>query len=183
MDAYLGEIRAFAFSYAPGNWISCNGQTLPIQQYTSLYSILGTQYGGNGTTTFQLPNLNGRATMSQGQGPGLSAHSVGDLSGEETHTLVSSEMPAHVHQVHGKVETGGNTGLKNVPASNTYLSRLTSTGGDPDIGYAKPPLTGPVTLAPATIGVAGGGMPHENRQPLLPLMLCICFNGVFPSRN
>jgi microcystin-dependent protein len=183
MDAYLGEIRAFAFSYAPRNWMPCNGQTLSIAQYSALYSILGTQYGGNGTTTFQLPNLSGRATMSQGQGPGLSAYSVGDLSGEEAHTLVQSEMPAHVHQVHGKVETGGNTGLKNVPAGNTYLSRLTSTSVDPDVGYTRPPLATPVTLAPTTIGAAGNGMPHENRQPMLPLMLCICFNGEFPSRN
>ncbi|MGH6614298.1 phage tail protein [Sphingomonas sp.] len=183
MDGYLGEIRAFGFTFVPRGWLQCNGNILPIQQYAALFSILGTNYGGNGTTTFALPNYSGRGPVSQGQGPGLSNYVVGESIGSEYITLNQTTMPAHSHIVHNKVLPSAITGLSNVPTNATSLSRLSSPAGTPSAPYLKPPLTQPVIMHPLSVGITGSSNPHENRQPYLPLMVCICIEGVFPTRN
>jgi microcystin-dependent protein len=183
MDGFLGEIRAFGFTFAPSGWMQCNGNILPIQQYSALYSLLGTNYGGNGTTTFALPNYSGRGPVSAGQGPGLTNWVVGQLAGSEYISLTQGQMPAHSHIVHNKVFPSAITGLSNVPTNTTSLSRLSSPAGTPSAPYLKPPLTQPVIMHPLSVGITGSSNPHENRQPYLPLMVCICMNGAYPSRN
>ncbi len=187
MDGFLGEIRAFAFSFAPAGWMQCNGNILPLQQYSALFSIIGTMYGGNGSTTFAVPNYQGRGPISAGAGPGLSSYVAGSQFGSELITLLQTDMPKHNHVVHNKTVVGSPgvapPGLENVPTGITSLSRLVSPLGTPGAAYAKPPLTQPVMMSPTTIGVTGGTSPHENRQPYLPLIVCICINGAYPSRN
>ncbi|MGY4397188.1 microcystin-dependent protein [Sphingomonas sp. UYAg733] len=187
MDGFLGEIRTFAFTFAPSGWLLCNGGILSVQQYSALFSIIGTTYGGNGSTTFAVPNYQGRGPISAGTGPGLSSYVAGEAFGTEGITVLQSEMPAHNHIVHLKTVVGSPgvapPGLENVPTGITSLSRLVSPAGTPGAAYTKPPLTSPVMMSPTTIGVTGGTSPHENRQPYLPLIVCICTSGTYPSRN
>ena len=165
-EPFLGEIRAFGFNFAPRGWAMCSGQILPIAQNTALFSLLGTTYGGNGQTTFALPDLRGRAPVHQGQGPGLSNKSLGEQAGQETHTLIVTEMPAHTHsQPASNAEQDTNRPVNAVPAR----------GGV----YAG---SGDGTFMDANT-LAGGSQPHNNMQPYLALNYCIALEGIFPSRN
>lgn len=171
---YLGEVQIFGFNYAPYNWALCNGATLAISQYSTLYALLGTAYGGNGTSTFQLPNLTTRAPCSQGMGPGLSQRVMGQAFGEAAHTLISNEMPKHSHVP----QAFGGTGTRSPqPAAN---AALTSSGVFEDYNNTQPPTTN-TTLLPTTVGIYGGSQPHENRQPFLAVNFCIALQGVYPN--
>ncbi len=167
-QSYIGQIQSFGFNFAPRNWAFCNGQIMSIAQNTALFSLLGTTYGGNGQTTFALPDLRGRASMHYGQGPGLSNYTIGETAGQETVTLITTEMPAHTHALNAA--SGGK--LNNVPAANNLGGANIYTNASLDS-----------VLDPLTIGTAGGSQPHQNMQPYLVLNWCICINGIFPSRN
>jgi microcystin-dependent protein len=179
-DPFLGEIRPFPFGFAPRGWSLCHGQLLPIAQNTALFSLLGTQFGGDGKTTFGLPNLQGATPIGQGQGAGLSPFKVGDSGGVETETLQASEMAAHGHGLPASTATATAT----TPAANMVPAQ--GQGGGRGNSFAintyttAPPET---TLAPATVAPTGGGGPHNNMQPSLVVNWCIAVNGVFPSRS
>lgn len=169
---YLGEIRNFGFNFPPRNWAQCAGQLLSIAQNTALFSLLGTTYGGNGTTTFALPDLRGRMPIGVGQGPGLSNYVQGEVGGTETTTLLTSNMPSHTHALNAKTG-GGNQGAPTghlLAASDQRNSQYTSAAAD-------------TTLAANAIGSAGSSTPFSNMQPYLATNYCIALAGVFPSRN
>jgi len=168
-EPFLGQIILVPYNFAPRGWAFCNGQILSIAQNTALFSLLGTTYGGNGQTTFALPDLRGRTALSAGQGPGLSNYDLGQVSGSETVTLTINQMPQHNHGVNTQASTSDATSNK---ASNNYLA----TGNS----YAA---TQDTTMAPQTVQLAGGSQPHENLQPYLTLNYCIALEGIFPSRN
>jgi microcystin-dependent protein len=167
-DPFVAEIRMFPFSFAPKGWAFCNGQLMPISQNTALFSLLGTNYGGDGKSTFGLPDLQGSAPMQQGQGQGLSDRVLGEMSGVETITLLVAEMPLHTHQVTTTNEDGNNT----QPATRYY--------GRGNAMYSPTATLG--TMAIQTLSPAGGGLPHSNLQPYLTLNFCIALQGVFPAR-
>jgi microcystin-dependent protein len=164
-EAFLGEIRLISFNFAPKGWALCNGQFLPINQNQALFSLLGTMYGGNGQTTFALPDLRGKTPLHTGPG-----FNLGQAGGEQTHTLTQSELPAHTHTAFGN-----NTGAdKTEPTGNFW-----SNGGD-NIYSTQPPDG---TMKAGTIGTVGGNVPHENMSPFLVVNFAICLQGIFPSRN
>lgn len=169
----IGEIRLFAGNFAPRNWAFCNGQLLSIAQNTALFSILGTTYGGNGQTTFGLPDLRGRVPIHPGQGPGLSNYSLGQTAGAESVTLLQSNMPAHNHLVNA-VASGGNQAA---PTGN--LPAVESTGTSKN--YSDSSAT--AQMNPATISPAGGNQPFSVIQPYQCLNYIIALQGIFPSRN
>lgn len=171
-DGFLGEIDLVAFNFAPQGWAMCQGQILSISQNTALFSLLGTTYGGNGTTNFALPDLRGRRIISSGQGAGLSNYSLGETGGEETVTLTVAQMPSHTHQVNANTAVG--TAL--TPAGNAWASQ-TSTSL-----YSNSP-TATASLAPQAIGFSGGSQPHDNMPPYLVLNYIIALQGIYPSRN
>lgn len=172
---YIGAVVLFAGNFAPRGWAFCQGQILSIAQNTALFSILGTTYGGNGQTTFALPDLRGRVPMSQGQGPGLSANSLGEQIGTETVTLIATQMPAHTHAV-----TINNAVGNNPSASGNYLAQA-DYGGDPINVYSNA-LTTPGVMAANSVGIAGGSQPHNNMQPTLCMNYIIALEGIYPSR-
>ena len=170
-DPFVAEIRIFPFNFAPRGWAWCDGQLLPLSQNTALFSLLGTTYGGNGKSNFALPDLQGRAPMHPGQGPGLSLHDLGETGGSETVTLLESEMPAHSHAL-----------ISNPAAAN----RTTPVGNSPArvagaAVYAPPANT--ATFAPEALAPAGGDQPHNNMQPYLTFYFNIALQGVFPPRS
>jgi microcystin-dependent protein len=171
MDPFLGEIRLFPYTFAPRGWAFCNGQILSIAQNTALFSLLGTTYGGDGRTTFGLPDLRGRVAVSSGQGPGLSPYELGATGGAESVSLTESQMPTHQHHV----SVNGASGGSNSPV-NRYLGRV--AGGT---AYAAAPNNR--TLNAGAIAPAGGGQPHENRPPHLTLNYCIALEGIYPARD
>jgi microcystin-dependent protein len=169
---YLGEVKTFGFNFPPKGWAMCNGQLLPINQNAALFALLGTTYGGNGTTNFALPNLQGRAAPHVGAGLVQGAQ-----AGEEFHTLIVTELPTHAHVVNA-VASAGTT---NVPGNNVHLAGGVSSGsGNPVVNIYDNPSTA-ATMAPLTM--TGGSQPHENRMPFLVLNCCIALQGIFPSRN
>jgi microcystin-dependent protein len=168
-EPFLGEIRIFPYNFAPRSWAFCNGQILSIAQNTALFSLLGTTYGGNGTTTFALPDLRGRVAISSGQGPGLSNYDLGQVGGTESVTLTQNQMPGHSHLA--SVNNGAATTTRpnnQVPAQSTPAYAAAGDGS---------------TFNPAFIQNTGGGQPHGNVQPFLTLNFCIALEGIFPSRN
>lgn len=169
-DPFVAEIRIFTLDFAPRNWAFCNGQLVPVQQNTALFSLLGVNFGGNGTTNFGLPNMQGAAPMGAGYGPGLSNRRLGEKGGSETVTLVASQVPAHSHPVTG-TEVSGNA---RSPAGGASLAAT------PGAFAAGGPLD--TALAPAAIGAAGAGAPHQNMQPFLSVNFCIALTGEYPSR-
>lgn len=171
-EAYVGEIRIFAGTFAPTGWALCNGQILAISQNTALFSLLGTTYGGNGTTTFALPNLQGRAPMHWGTGPGLTPRSLGEVGGAATVTLLSTQMPAHTHTMNAAIDPGESDN----PA-NLALAR-----GSNITPYAPAPTPG-TTLSPSTLSVQGGSQPHNNMQPYLTMNFIIALQGIYPPRS
>jgi microcystin-dependent protein len=166
---FLGEIRLFGFNFAPSGWALCNGQLLSIQQNTALFALLGTFYGGNGTSNFALPDLRSRIPLHQGQGNGLSSYAIGSTLGTETVTLTSAQMPSHSH---GVVAT-------NAKATSKNPSGLVP-GHPTDDTYAAPDG---VVMNAGMVEPTGGNQPSENRQPLLVVNFCIALQGIFPSRN
>ena len=175
MDPYVAEIRIFANNFAPVGWALCNGQTLPISQNTALFSLLGTQYGGNGQTTFGLPNLQGRVAMGKGQGPGLSSRVIGELTGNENQTLISAEVPAHNHLIQCSTSAGTDPG----PGGNIAAA----AGSERSLAAYNDSGVAGIILHPAAISSVGSGAPHNNMAPYLVLNVCIALQGVFPARN
>lgn len=175
---YIGEIQLFGFNFAPKDWALANGATLPIAQNTALFSLLGTTYGGNGQTTFQLPNLMTQAACNQGQGPGLAQRTIGEAFGENSVTVLQTQMPAHTHGLQLFHQTDASK-LVGTPAAGNAISFPKSVPTKAFVAGTPPP---PITaFAGNVIGVAGGSQPHENRQPYLAVNFCIALYGVFPS--
>jgi len=177
-NPFLGTISLFAGNFAPRGWAFCNGQILPIAQNTALFSILGTTYGGNGQTTFALPDLRGRAPIHWGQGPGLTNRELGEVSGSENVTLISTQMPIHNHMVAANTALG----TQGTPTGNLLaLSTDPGAGGNP-LNFIEPAAPN-TSMAPNMIGQAGGSQPHNNMQPYLAVSFIIALEGIFPSRN
>jgi microcystin-dependent protein len=170
-DPFVAEIRIFPFNFAPKGWAFCDGQLLPLSQNTALFSLLGTTYGGDGKSTFALPNLQGDAPMHPGQGPGLSLHDLGETGGSETVTLLESEIPSHTHTLMASKSDAIDTNV-----GNELLAKGIGVGM-----YAPP--SAQTTLADTAITPAGGDQPHNNMQPYLTLSFCIALQGVFPPRT
>lgn len=189
MEPFVGEIRVFGCNFAPRGWAQCNGQLMQIRQYTALFSILGVNYGGNGTTTFALPNLQGQIAIGAGQGPGLQPYDVGEQGGESGIQLISTEMPAHTHTFNGGTAAQPVTVLLNAPTSNNcYISnpfaKANPTAPAGVAGRAFGPNSNPanVLLNAACVSVAGGGQAHDNMQPFVTINYCIAIEGIFPQR-
>lgn len=175
-EPFIGQIQPFGFNFAPANWAFCNGATLAIQQNTALFSLLGIQYGGNGTNTFQLPNFSARATGGSGTGAGLSPRSVGDTFGVAQVTVSIDEMPAHRHTLTAFAQTD-TTKRSGVPVAGGGLSLPGSNAVKPFSNAAPNAPLSPSMLQPSS----GGSQPHANQQPYLAVNFCIALQGVFPS--
>ncbi len=175
MDPFLSEIRMFGGNFAPVGWALCDGQIMSISQNTALFSLLGTTYGGNGQTTFALPNLQGNVPLGQGPGPGLSNRNLGEVGGEQAVTLNSTQLPTHVHTARGLAAAGA------LPSPNNNVW----AGG---AGRSPPPLyaasgANNVLMSPSALSTTGGGLPHNNMPPYLGLTFIIALQGVFPPRS
>jgi microcystin-dependent protein len=173
MNPFLAEIRMFPFNFAPTGWSQCNGQLLPIPQMTALFSLLGTTYGGDGRSSFALPNMQDSAPMSSGQGPGLSLYDLGEPSGSSTITLLTSEIPAHIHAL----KVSNQQGDVQQPTSATSLAR--PVGALPFSASGSPP----VNMAFQALAPIGSSQPHNNMMPYLVVNFCIALSGVYPPRN
>jgi microcystin-dependent protein len=171
-DPFVAEIRIFPFSFAPKGWAWCNGQLLPISQNTALFSLLGTVYGGDGKSTFALPNMEGNVPVHAGQGPGLSEYFLGEMSGSEFVTLLESEIPIHSHTMMASTQDGGDSHPQaNLLAQGIGVAQYTDKN------------TGPfVNLNQNALPPAGGDQPHNNLMPYLTLYFNIALQGVFPAR-
>ena len=172
-EAYVGEIRVFAGNFAPLGWALCDGTLLPIADNQVLFTLIGTTYGGDGQSTFALPDLRGRAVIHQGTGPGLSPYVIGEPVGQETITLVAAQMASHSHSFSGTA-SAGNTAT---PGPAVVLA-ATPSGQPIYDGTANP-----IALSPQAVTTAGGSNPHNNRQPFLALTYIISLFGIFPSQN
>ena len=170
-DPFVAEIRIFGFNFPPRGWAFCNGQLLPISQNTALFSLLGTTYGGDGKSTFALPDMQGNAPMHPGQGAGLSLHDLGEMSGTETVTLLESEIPSHTHVMRASLDDADLA----IPQPTRTLAKASANL------YATSGATSPLALDGLT--PAGGSLPHNNMQPYLTLNFCIALQGVFPPRS
>jgi microcystin-dependent protein len=171
-DPFVAEIRIFAGNFAPTGWAFCNGQLLPISQNTALFSLLGTTYGGDGKSTFALPNLQGASPMQPGQGPGLSLRDLGEVGGEDTVTLLQSEIPVHAHDLRG---TGADD-------DNSLSPVGAMPGATESVGVYRAG-TGNTAMSPQALQLLGGSLPHNNRQPYLGLTFIIALQGIFPPRG
>jgi len=165
----------FGGNFAPRGWALCNGQLLSIAQNTALFSILGVTFGGNGQTTFALPNYQGRLPMHWGSGPGLSPHTLGESAGSETVTLLSTQMPMHNHTLSASTAAGASD-----DPTGGVLAKPADSDGNAVSAYATTVNT---VMNPAAVGIAGGNQPHPNMQPYLCVSFIIALEGVFPSRN
>jgi microcystin-dependent protein len=175
---YIGEIRAFGFTFAPYQWALCNGQAIAISQNPALYNLLGTIYGGDGVNTFNLPDLQGRVPMHMGASSQMTT-TIGQAQGTENVTLTTATMPAHVHTITaGLIPSGGVVDRVATPSPTTYLS---DTTGDAVYNTSPPALD--ATAASQAIGMAGGSQPHVNEQPYLVISFCISLYGIYPSQN
>lgn len=173
-DQFVAEIRIFAFNFPPTGWAFCDGQLMPISQNTALFSLLGTTYGGDGKSTFALPNMQGNAPMQPGQGQGLSLRDLGEMSGSESVTLLVSEIPFHAHNFGRGSAAGGD--------STTPVASVWAQAGAGRGAAALYALTADASVNQLSLGVAGGGLPHNNMQPYLTLNFCIALQGIFPQR-
>lgn len=203
MEGTIGEIRAFAGNFAPRTWLFCQGQSMPLNDNQALFAIIGTNYGGDGMTTFKLPNIASRIVVGAGQAPGLSNYSLGQVIGEENHALNLSELPAHNHQISPTFSTtAGSVNLSlnavaspgdqsnpadkylaqdlndNIYANATNSTNLVSLNSNAaKVSNLSPPIP------QVTIGGSGNSLPHSNIQPVLAVNYIICVEGIFPSRN
>jgi microcystin-dependent protein len=177
---FVGQIALFPYTFAPRGWAFCAGQLLPISQNTALFSLLGTFYGGDGKSTFALPDLQGRVPIGAGQGPGLSSYTLGEEAGVENVSLLSSELPGHNHTLFATTDVGATA-----TASGNQLA--TPQVGSPHTGFTKGNVyssTAPNTsLAGTALSLTGAGLPHNNLQPYLVLQYCVALQGIFPARN
>jgi microcystin-dependent protein len=172
-DPFVAEIRIFPFNFAPKGWAFCAGQLLPISQNTALFSLLGTTYGGDGKSTFALPDLQGNAPMFWGQGPGLSLRDLGEMSGEQFVTLLTTEMAQHTHALQAGPD----------PADQQQPDQTRAIGRSQPFIYKQPAgAAAPGAMAFQAVAPAGGSLPHNNMQPYLTLNFCIALPGVFPAR-
>jgi microcystin-dependent protein len=174
-DPFVAEIRIFPFNFPPKGWAFCNGQLLPLSQNTALFSLLGTVYGGDGKSTFALPDLQDNAAMHPGQGQGLSQRFLGEQSGAQFVTLLVSEMPFHTHQVMSFTTVSGDQLGPNVNGQSLLAKS--------ENGALYNTTFNAVTMAPQALAPAGGSLPHNNMQPFLALNFCIALQGVFPPRQ
>ncbi|PDT83027.1 phage tail protein [Bradyrhizobium sp. Y36] len=171
-DPFIGEIRLFGFTRVPDGWLACSGQSLAISQYDVLYAVIGTTYGGDGVQTFNLPDLRGRVPIGQGTGQGLPTYALGQMAGEEDHTLIEAEMPVHSHSLMSSTATADTA----TPGPAVHLATA-STGNL----YAPVMNAAPyATMAPC-VTTAGKNIGHNNMMPTVVANYCICFNGIFPS--
>lgn len=175
MESFIGDIRLFAGTFAPRGWLLCNGALLSISQYDTLFALIGTTYGGDGQTTFAVPDLRGRVPVGQGTGLGLTPRVMGQVYGSENVTLLTSQMPQHTHTLNAT--TAAATSAQ--PGGRLFAQ--TSA----DKVYGPPPATGPLpqTMAGNAVSVAGGSQPHTNIMPSMAINYIMAFEGVFPSRN
>lgn len=174
MDNFLGEIRTIAFPYVPRGWALCSGQLLPLAQNTALFALLGTSYGGDGRTTFALPNLNGAFAIGQGAGPGLTPRRLGEIGGVSAVTLTPAQIPAHTHRPNA------------VAAPGTSGDPTGRTWAQPRYGRAARDAYGAdddVSMAPDALAAAGGSQPHDNMPPYLGMYFMIALTGIFPPRG
>jgi microcystin-dependent protein len=187
-QAFIGEIKMFAGNFAPRNFMLCQGQTLSIQQNTALFSILGTTFGGNGQTTFNLPDLQGRVPFGQGNGPSLTPRVLGETVGTETTQLTLQHLPQHTHTaavtVNVAIGVDSAIGTKTTPVNNIHAAVAATQLEKPYSSNASNASMGGVTASgSATIGIAGSGLPVPIVQPALVVNFIICISGIFPSRN
>ena len=171
-DPFVAEIRMFPFNFAPRGWAFCDGQLLPLSQNTALFSLLGTTYGGNGKSNFALPNLQGRAPMHPGQGPGLSLHDLGEQAGVETVALLESEVPSHTHAQRAAIDPGDLF----APTNNVLATSVGAAMYQPSNALL-------VNMSDQSLAPSGGDQPHNNMQPYLTVNFCIAMQGVFPPRT
>jgi microcystin-dependent protein len=175
-DQYLGEVRMFGGNFAPRGWALCDGRLLSIAQYSTLYALLGTIYGGDGTTTFALPDMRGRVPIHQGQGNGLTSRTIGEKAGTENVTLLVTQIPQHNHAAMASPDAGSQPGpANNVPATPQGAAEF----------YVVPGTSGivPAAMAASSIATDGGSQPHPNIMPSLCVSFIIALAGIFPSRN
>lgn len=189
MEVFIGTIQLFGFSFAPANWATCQGQMMPIAQYNAMFALLGTTYGGNGVNTFGLPDLQGRMPIGMGNGAGLSPRSLGEISGSESTTLLTNNMPMHSHTATttvGVQVAGTPTGPTSAPtATNSFLG-ASQAGGPASANIWSTALTDPVAMSgvggSVAIEPAGGSMPFGQMNPFLVMNFCIALQGIFPPR-
>ena len=174
---FLGEIKIVSFNFPPKGWALCNGQLMPINQNQALFSLLGTMYGGDGKSTFALPNLEGSAPIDFGQGPGTSDRVQGEMGGEPSVTLLQSELPSHGHQLGASTATGASAN----PAGNVWAAG--KVGRQAVNLYAPASGATPPTMSPFALAASGGNLPHNNMPPFLVVNFCIALQGVFPPRS
>jgi microcystin-dependent protein len=166
---YLSEIRIMSFNFPPRGWVFCNGQTMAINQNQALFALIGTFYGGDGIRTFGLPNLQGRVPLHMGSG-----FTIGQQGGEVSHTLLTAELPPHIHTMQASTGAGVSAG----PSTDNGMGQPVT-----QVGAIYGPVTTPVTMAPQAVSPTGGSQPHNNLQPYLVLSFCMAIAGIFPSRN
>lgn len=172
---FIGQILAVGFNFVPSGWLPCDGSQQSISEYETLYALLGTTYGGNGTTTFAMPDLRGRSPLNAGQGSGLSTYVLGQTGGSETVTLSTNQIALHNHLV----KVSASTANSGTPGGNVVIGQLVTA---PASALAAAP--GTTTMAPGVIGsTTGGNQPHENRQPFSTVNYIICAYGIYPSQN
>jgi microcystin-dependent protein len=170
-DPFVAEVRMFPFSFQPKGWAFCNGQLLPISQNTALFSLLGTTYGGNGSTNFALPNLQGSSPLHPGQGAGLSLYDLGEQGGSETISLLTAEIPAHTHFLSASQADA----LEPAPTGRKFATGI-------GVAYYSAPTARMTTLSPSAATPAGGSQPHNNMMPYITFNFCIALQGIFPPR-
>jgi microcystin-dependent protein len=179
-NPFISMIEAFSFNFAPRGWALCAGQTLPINQNQALFALLGITFGGNGQTTFNLPDLRGRLALGFGQGAGLSLYNLGAAGGEEAHLLLSSEVPGHAHTLNAT--NNGQSNGTNVPSGSVLMGSGYGIEANNPVENIYSNATPTVAMAAGAVSTAGGA-PHENRMPFLTINYCIALQGVFPSQN
>ncbi|PFG63987.1 microcystin-dependent protein [Thioclava sp. ES.031] len=179
MEPFIGQIMLFAFTRVPRGWLSCQGQLLHIAQYQALFALIGTQYGGDGISSFAVPDLRGRIPLGMGHAPGLSVYKVGDKVGEETVTLNVAEMPSHSHAIQASSQSPAANATA-VPGPEVEFATADGAGVT---RYAAQPGGAPATLNPASIGSSGASHPHQNMMPTTVMNYCIAYDGIFPSRS
>lgn len=178
-DAFIGEIRVITWGWAPEGWLLCNGQSLSVQQYQALFAVLGTKFGGDGKTTFKVPDLQAKTVSCAGQAPGQLVRVFAQPYGSETVTLTTAQVPPHTHGLLVGKPTTEVTAYVPTPAPNTYVGHGT-TSGDQSYTSQTTPLS---PMSPSSVSVVGTGGPHENRQPFLVMNYIICYDGEFPVKS
>jgi microcystin-dependent protein len=172
IEPFLGELMLTGFNFCPNGWAAAQGQVLPIVTNQALFALLGTYYGGDGETTFALPDLRGRMPIGVGQGSGLTPRTIGEVGGAETITLSTAQMPAHTHAAGASTQVGNSVSPDNALPARKFRTQLYRTGSSAD-----------ATMAPDAVGVAGQSQPHPNMPPYLAMTWCIALQGIFPSQN